>query len=381
MDAPARPTIANAPRRWRIRDVLRSLRGGPGYNGPPSDHFDGYRFFNPDAKTGRSFRDFLRWQRTRQRKLWPEWVPNSAHPTLPTHLARGQVALTFINHITFLLQFQGLNLLTDPVYSQRVSPFRNVGPRRVREPGLPFEDLPPVHVVLVTHNHYDHLDIETLLRLQQTHSPQFVTSLGNRAFLEQFGIRAAHDLDWWQTIELAATSEDGESQSPATAEITLTPAQHWSNRSARNRNRTLWGGFIVGAGGRQVYFAGDTGYGGHFREVRERFGRVDLALLPIGAYEPRWFMRDQHMNPEDAVRAHLDLDPKISIGTHFGCFQLTDEGIDDPPLELAAARERHGVAPTAFQVLETGETRVFAAQGEIFGSNISSNSATSAGPP
>jgi L-ascorbate metabolism protein UlaG (beta-lactamase superfamily) len=380
MDVCARPTLAVAPRPWRIRDVLRSLRGGPGYSGPPSDHFDGYRFFNPGATTGRSFRDFLRWQRTRQRKPWPEWVQNRAQPALPAHLARGEIALTFINHITFLLQFDGLNVLTDPVYSQRVSPFRNLGPRRVRDPGLAFEDLPPIHLVLVTHNHYDHLDIETLLRLEQTHSPRFVTSLGNRGFLEQFGIRAASDLDWWQSVELTAANEGRDYPSPAAAKITLTPAQHWSSRWPPNRNRTLWGGFVVGASGRQVYFAGDTGYGGHFREVRERLGRVDLALLPIGAYEPRWFMRDQHMNPDDAVRAHLDLDANISVAAHFGCFQLTDEGIDDPPLELAAARERHGLPPASFQVLETGETRVFAGQGAAFGSNISSSSPMSAGP-
>jgi L-ascorbate metabolism protein UlaG (beta-lactamase superfamily) len=385
MDAPVRPTTTVAPSpvaqsRWRIRDVLRSLEGGPGYNGPPSDHFDGHRFFNPGAKTGRSFGDFLRWQRTRQRKLWPEWVPNRAQPALPAHLVRGQVALTFINHITFLLQFDGLNVLTDPVYSQRVSPFRSLGPKRVRAPGLAFEDLPPIHVVLVTHNHYDHLDIETLLRLDQAHSPRFITTLGNRAFLEQFGIRAVADLDWWQSVEFPAAAQGRDPASPGTAKVTLTPAQHWSSRRPRNRNRTLWGGFVVSASDRQVYFAGDTGYGGHFRAVQERFGRVDIALLPIGAYEPRWFMRDQHMNPEDAVRAHLDLDAKVSVATHFGCFQLTDEGIDDPPLELAAARERHGVPPAAFQVLETGETRVFEAQGAAFGSNISSSSPINAGP-
>lgn len=380
MDAPARPTLAPstnahpeavAPRRWRIRDVLRSLNGGPGYSGPPSDHFDGQLFFNPDVKAGRSFKDFLHWQRTRQRKLWPAWVENRARPALPARLAAGQVALTFINHITFLMQFRGLNVLTDPVYSQRVSPFRSMGPRRVRAPGLAFDDLPPIDLVLVTHNHYDHLDIGTLLRLQQAHSPRFVTSLGNRAFLEQFGIRAVDELDWWQSVEVGG------------ATVTLTPAQHWSSRRPRNRNRTLWGGFIVQASQRQVYFAGDTGYWRHFLDVRERFGRVDVALLPIGAYEPRWFMRDQHMNPEDAVRAHLDLDAKVSVGTHFGCFQLTDEGIDDPPLELAAARERHGVCADAFQVLETGETRLFDGQGAASGaasSNNSSNSRTNAGP-
>jgi L-ascorbate metabolism protein UlaG (beta-lactamase superfamily) len=373
MDTPARPSTdgrpaAASPARWGIRDVLRSLEGGPGYEGPPSDHFDGHRFFNPDVKTGRSFKDFLRWQRTRQRKLWPRWVENRAQPALPASLASGQVALTFINHITFLLQFRGLNVLTDPVYSQRVSPFRSMGPKRVRNPGLAFEALPPIHLVLISHNHYDHLDIETLLRLQQAHSPRFVTTLGNRAFLEQFGIRAVDDLDWWQSVEAAG------------ATVTLTPAQHWSSRRPRNRNRTLWGGFIVRASERQVYFAGDTGYWRHFRDVRERFGRVDLALLPIGAYEPRWFMQDQHMNPEDAVRAHLDLDARVSVGTHFGCFQLTDEGIDDPPLELAGACKRHEVSLDAFQVLETGETRLFEGQGDGFNSSISSSSRSNAGP-
>jgi L-ascorbate metabolism protein UlaG (beta-lactamase superfamily) len=373
MDTPARPSpggraVAASPARWRIRDVLRSLEGGPGYEGPPSDHFDGHRFFNPDLRTGRSFKDFLRWQRTRQRKLWPQWVENRAQPALPASLASGQVALTFINHSTFLLQFRGLNVLTDPVYSQRVSPFRSMGPKRVRNPGLAFETLPPIHLVLVSHNHYDHLDIETLLRLQHAHSPRFVTSLGNRAFLKQFGIRAVDDLDWWQSVEAAG------------ATVTLTPAQHWSSRRPRNRNRTLWGGFIVRASERQVYFAGDTGYWRHFRDVRERFGRVDLALLPIGAYEPRWFMQDQHMNPEDAVRAHIDLDARVSVGTHFGCFQLTDEGIDDPPLELAGACKRHEVSLAAFEVLETGETRLFEGQGDGFNSNISSSSRINAGP-
>jgi L-ascorbate metabolism protein UlaG (beta-lactamase superfamily) len=337
---------------WRLRDVLRSVNGGPGHAGAPSDHFDGERFFNPGARGGRSFGDFIRWQRTRQRTQWPEWVVNQASPAPPTDLRVGEVGLTFINHITFLLQFRGLNILTDPVYSQRVSPFRSIGPKRVRDPGLAFDKLPPIQLVLVSHNHYDHLDVETLLRLQAVHSPRIVTSLGNRAFLAEFGIDAVDELDWWQSVEAAG------------AHVTFTPAQHWSSRRPRNRNRTLWGGFVVNADGRQVYFAGDTGYGTHFRAVRERVGSVDLALLPIGAYEPRWFMRDQHMNPDDAVRAHLDLQAETSVGTHFGCFQLTDEGIDDPPRALAVARDHYAVAPEHFVVLETGETRVFSPAAE-----------------
>jgi L-ascorbate metabolism protein UlaG (beta-lactamase superfamily) len=368
MDTSARPIIAPRARRWTLRDTLRSLDGGPGYDGPPSDHFDGTRFFNPDMRTGRSFKDFLRWQRTRQRTQWPAWVENRARPALPPTLESGQIALTFINHITFLLQFRGLNILTDPVYSQRVSPFRAVGPKRVRDPGLAFDQLPPIHLVLITHNHYDHLDIETLLRLEEAHSPRFITSLGNRAFLQEFGLTSVDELDWWQSVEAAD------------ATVTLTPAQHWSSRRPRNRNRTLWGGFMVRASKRLVYFAGDTGYWKHFRAIREKSGQVDLALLPIGAYEPRWFMSDQHMNPDDAVRAHLDLEAKMSVGTHFGCFQLTDEGIDDPPRELAAARERHGVPSDAFQVLETGETRLFGGQVDSPASSSSSSSLTNAGP-
>jgi L-ascorbate metabolism protein UlaG (beta-lactamase superfamily) len=347
---------ANSKARSRlgILGMLRSLGGGPGYRGPPSDHFDGRSFFNPDASAGRALKDVLRWWLTAERKPWPRHVANRAQPALPAALDPGQVALTFINHITFLIQFSGLNILTDPVYSERASPFRRMGPRRVRAPGLAFNNLPPIHIVLITHNHYDHLDVETLLRLEEVHAPRFITGLGNRAFLEKFGLNAVDELDWWQSVDAAG------------ATITLTAAQHWSTRGPGSRNRTLWGGFIVATSGRQVFFAGDTGYWKHFADIRARYGRMDLALLPIGAYEPRWFMRDQHMNPDEAVRAHADLDARVSIATHFGCFRLTDEGIDDPLIELASARHRHGVPAEAFQVLETGETCLFEDRGASF---------------
>jgi L-ascorbate metabolism protein UlaG (beta-lactamase superfamily) len=347
MHTPARTAISTARADLGLRNTLRSLAGGPGYHGPRSDHFDGRLFFNPDASAGRSFRDFLRWRRTANPKPWPRYIGNRARPALPASLEPGQVALTFINHVTFLIQFPGLNVLTDPVYSERASPFRHMGPRRVRDPGLAFADLPPIHVVLVSHNHYDHLDLATLLRLEAGHAPHFITGLGNRAFLKSSGLHNVDELDWWQSAEVAK------------AGVIMTPAQHWSTRGLGNRNRSLWGGFIVRAGGRQVYFAGDTGYWKHFTDIHARFGRMDLALLPIGAYEPRWFMCDQHMNPDDAVRAHVDLEAQTSIGTHFGCFALTDEGIDDPVVELAAARQAHGVSVEGFQLLETGETRVY----------------------
>lgn len=357
-EAPGTPTMTDIKRaalagpadHWQPgwREILRSMRGGPGHQGTVSDHFDGDHFYNPGRSDGRTLWDVLRWRLTAKTQRWPAWVENRARPQLPASLDGQTAALTFINHISFLIQLQGLNILTDPVYSQRVSPFSSMGPARVRAPGLPFEDLPPIHIVLISHNHYDHLDLATLIRLEHAHRPLFVTGLGNRAFLQEFGLTNVEELDWWQSLEAHG------------ARVSFTPARHWSGRGGRRtRNRTLWGGFNIRTAGAQVFFAGDTGYGPHFGEIRQRLGSPDIALLPIGAYEPRWFMAPQHMNPEESLQAHLDLSPRVSIGTHFGCFQLTDEGIDDPVTDMTAARARHGVSARSFSVLETGETRLF----------------------
>ena len=310
------------------------------------DHFDGkvFRNLDPRVRAAKGLRDFIRWQRTRRTTPWPRWRDNTATPQLPQRLESGELAFTFVNHITFLVQFSGLNVLTDPVWSERVSPVSWAGPKRVRPPGLAFEQLPPIDLVLISHNHYDHLDLDTLRRLQRAHQPLFVTCLGNRAFLAQQGLGRVTELDWWDAVPVGS------------ARVLCTPAQHWSGRGLSDRNRTLWGGFVIEVADRTVYFAGDTGYCAQFAEIRSRCGVVDVALLPIGAYEPRWFMQEQHMNPDEAVRAHLDLGTRLSIATHFGCFQLTDEGIDDPVIELAAARERRGVENDRFRVLETGET-------------------------
>lgn len=330
--------------------LYRSLAGGPGWQGPPTDHFDGREFHNATGPAGRTLAEILRWRRTAQPKRWPEWVENRAHPRLPAALKAGEIALTFVNHITFLVQLPGLNVLTDPVFAERTSPFRRVGPRRVRAPGIGLEALPDIDLVLLSHNHYDHLDLEALLQLDARHRPHIVTGLGNRGFLEQFGLMRVTELDWWQ-----ACAPD--TQAPC--RVGFLPARHWSGRGLRNRNRTLWGGLWLEAGGRSLFFAGDTGYDAHFTAIRTRCGSPDLALLPIGAYEPRWFMGPQHMDPAEAVRAHIELDACVSVATHFGCFQLTDEGIDDPVQELLAARERASLSPEAFQVLETGETRLY----------------------
>lgn len=311
----------------------------------PSDHFDGSQFFNPNGTIRRGWMDCLRSMVSPHARAWPRQISNVAYPALPTRLQTGQVALTFINHITFLIQFPGLNILTDPVYSERASPLRHVGPKRVRPPGLPFDALPPIDLVLVSHDHYDHLDVDTLRRLEAAHHPHFLTGLGNRALLRRIGLLAVSELDWWQRLQLPRAS------------VTFTPAQHWSGRGLLRRNRTLWGGFHVRTADATVYFAGDTGYCRHFHDIRRRFGPVDLALLPIGAYAPRWYEAPNHMDPEEAVRAHLDLRARLSVATHFGCFRLSHEGIDEPLIELAAARTRHGVPEAAFAALQTGETR------------------------
>ena len=315
---------------------------------PSSDHFDGREFHNLDGvPAGRPFADFLRWKLLGgQPADWPQLsTAGSVAPTLPTSLVSNETAVTFIGHSTFLFQFaDGLNVLTDPVWSERVSPVTFAGPRRVSPPAIAFDDLPPVQLVLVSHGHYDHLDLPTLRRLDARFNPLFITGLGNHAFLRGHGLRQVEELDWWQAHRFRGL------------EVTFTPAQHWSKRSAGERNTTLWGGFWLCSGDLRVYFAGDSGLGRHFTLIRERLGAPDLALLPIGAYEPRWFMREQHMNPQDAVQAHRALGSQRSVAMHFGTFQLTEEAIDQPAIDLAAALCAAHMDPTEFIVPRFGET-------------------------
>ena len=314
---------------------------------PASDHFDGERFFNPHAPLAKSRDDFRRWRRTRQKAPWPDQIEDPPFPP-PTLLAPDRIGVTFIGHSSFLLQVGGVVVLLDPIWSERCSPVRFAGPRRVRRPGQSLQSLPDVDLLLVSHNHYDHMDLPTLRQVQVRWAPAVATGLGNARHLAKAGIRTAAELDWWQSTDLAG------------AQVTYVPAQHFSSRTLRDRNRSLWGGFIIEAGGAVVYFAGDSGYAPHFAEIGQRFPRIDLALLPIGAYEPRWFMRQQHVNPEEAVRAHLDLGARRSLGMHFGTFQLTDEPIDAPVSALREALARAGLGETDFAVLGFGETRVFA---------------------
>jgi L-ascorbate metabolism protein UlaG (beta-lactamase superfamily) len=276
------------------------------------------------------------------RTRWPSAIP--VEPRRPPSIGPDDVLVTFVGHATFLIQIAATSLLIDPVYSERASPVSFAGPRRVRAPGVRFDDLPAISLVLLSHNHYDHCDLGTLRALERRFQPRLVAPLGNGRLLRSAGIRQVEEIDWWQ------------SASAASFPITLTPAQHFSARSMFDRNRALWGGFLIAAGGRRILFAGDSGYGPHFREIAARLGPVDVALLPIGAYEPRWFMKDIHMNPAEAVQAHLDLGARQSIAMHFGTFQLTPEGIDEPVRELAKALRERGVPAEQFRTVDVGES-------------------------
>ena len=253
-------------------------------------------------------------------------------------------AVTFIGHATFLIQTEAGNVLTDPMFSERAGPWNVLGPRRVRPPAIAFDALPAISIVLLSHNHYDHCDVRTLRRLARRFDPLVLTPLGNARLVRSTGLRRVEELDWWQPAATTALP------------ITLTPAHHFSARRALDRNRALWGGFVVVAGRQRIYFAGDTAYAPFFADVRHRLGPIDLALLPIGAYEPRWFMKSVHMNPAEAMQAHLDLGATASVGMHFGTFQMTTEGIDEPVHALNQAREAHGVSDVLFRTIGFGET-------------------------
>jgi N-acyl-phosphatidylethanolamine-hydrolysing phospholipase D len=283
--------------------------------------------------------------------------PRDPDPSVFTRIAPAFVAprapasrltLTWVGHSSLLLQIDGINILTDPIWSERASPFQFAGPRRWVAPGIDFDALPPVDIVLQSHNHYDHLDDVTVRRLAHAYpSASWILPLGLASFVAQRGVRNVTELDWWQ--EHAAGS----------LRIAATPAMHFSARGFGDRGNTLWCGFAIsGAGGKRVFFAGDTGFHPEFGTIAERYGPFDLALLPIGAYEPRWFMRYLHMNPEEAVEACHALGARVMVPIHWGTFKLTDEAMDEPPARARRAWQAAGLATDGYRQLAHGETLV-----------------------
>ena len=321
------------------------------YQGPVSDHFDGVRFFNPGQPGPRGRLAFFRWQFSDRGAAWPQSFPSPFAPDRPPARVDGEaVRVAYVGHAAFLIQTQGRNVLVDPVWAERAGPFSFLGPKRVNPPGIAFGDLPRIDAVLVSHNHYDHMDVETIGRLWQSFRPRIVTPLGNDTILKAAvpGI-AADVVDWDATVDLG----DG-------MVVHAEPTQHWSARGATDRSHALWASFVLQAGAKKIYCVGDSGFGdgATFRRVRQRHAELALALLPIGAYEPRWFMRNAHMNPDEAVQA-LELSGAAqAFGHHWGTFHLTNEAVEQPAIDLAAALTQRGIVPERFAALRPGEVRV-----------------------
>lgn len=318
----------------------------PRYRGPITNHFNGRKFLNLEPPERKGFIDFLRWQLTSRRGHWNKWVDSQFGPVPQPRVNGKGLRVTFVNHATVLIQTDGLNILTDPIWSERASPVSWAGPKRHRPPGLRFEDLPPIDVVVISHNHYDHLEIKTLVRLNAEHRPRFVSGLGNRALLNAHGILDVIELDWWAT---AKVSEE--------LSVTCVPAKHFSGRGLSDGDATLWCGYAVQGSGGNIYFAGDTGMGSHFVEIKNRFGPLRLALLPIGAYLPGWFMCPVHISPGEAIEVHHILQARVSMAIHFGTFALGDDGEFEPVLDLREALGDKPHSDSQFWVLEQGEGR------------------------
>ena len=320
----------------------------PTWKGSANGHFDGVKFVSPGGperfpEGGGAIGSFLKWQRESKRGPWRDYreEPYGAPP--PREVAPGAMRVTFINHATTLIQLDGVNVITDPIYAERASPFDFVGPKRVRPPGVRFTDLPRIDAVVISHNHYDHLNLATLRRIADTWpAVRVFAGLGTKAFLEGKGLTNVVELDWWDSRELGGIT------------VKSVPNQHFSNRGLFDQDGTLWTAWVLEGRGGRAYFGGDTGYGPHFAAVHEKLGPMRLAVLPIGAYKPEWFMGPVHMSPKEAVQAALDLHATLAVPMHYGTFALADDGETEAVESLNAAL---AAQPAPFVVLGFGEGR------------------------
>lgn len=306
------------------------------------------RYRNTYTHSNPGMRDLLWWLLTRRPPRDPAACALAANDPAALRSNRERPTLTWIGHSTFLVQLEGANFLTDPIFTNRASPFKHAGQKRVTPVGLKLEDLPPLDFILISHDHYDHLNKATLRALherQRENPPLIIAPAGLGPWFRKRGFPRVAELGWWESLEIAGLRLHG------------VPAQHWSQRIPWLINRSHWNGFVVEGKGGKLFFPGDTGYSKDFADIRAKLGPMNVSLLPIGAYEPRWFMEPMHTNPDDAVRIHQDLGSRLSVAMHWGTFVQTDEPWDEPPLKLAASMRERGVSEDAFIVMRHGETR------------------------
>ncbi len=343
------------PSSWRMLLCLLSLillifvfaSCNPAYKGPKSDHFDGSEFFN-EEKSGHSFSDMIKWLWEMETVDWPEWIEDPAQPAPPSRIGGDSIRVTFINHAAVLIQMNGLNILTDPIWSMKAGPYSWLGTKRVRAAGIKIEDLPPVDLVLISHDHFDHLDLPSLKTIVQMHQPVILAGLGVKSLLDDEDAPYLIELDWMQAYK----TKNGR------LKITFVPARHNSGRGMLSGNETLWGGFVIEAPSGQIYYAGDTAFGKFIYSIAEKFKNIRLAILPVGSYEKRWFMKNQHMNPDDAVKAHKILNAQQSMGVHYATFaEHPEQAIDAHEKDLAIALKKYDVPAEEFWVLGFGEGR------------------------
>ena len=319
----------------------------PRYRGPVSDHFDGKQFINPGGAKANGFPELIKWMTSRQPGPWAEVREERYGLKPPERVGFGDLRVTFVNHSTFLIQMDGLNILTDPIYLQRVSPFQWAGPKRMRPPGIRFDDLPKIDLLLISHNHWDHLEISTVRRIAERDHPRMLTPLGVKQFLDENGTPGATDLDWNDAVKINDSLT-----------VVCVRAQHFSGRGTGDRDATLWAGYVLKSPHGNVYFAGDSGYGPFFKETGAAYGPFRLAILPIGAYKPEWFMAPIHCSPTEAVQIHLDVRSNQSLACHFGTFPLADDGEQDPVNDLKAALKTRQIPEERFWILKEGEGRL-----------------------
>lgn len=328
----------------------RNVRN-PYYDGPISGNFDGLRFHMPGISREKPFTDLIKWQFGGGKQPWPASAPSPFSDTPPARVEGGSLRISYVGHASVLLQTHGLNILIDPVWSQRASPVGFAGPKRVNDPGIALSDLPPIDAVLVSHNHYDHLDIATLSALAGNPRTRFLTPLGNDTIMRDGDATIrAQSYDWGARVDIG----NG-------VFVHFEPAYHWSARGMFDRRMALWCAFVIETPSGKIYHIADTGFadGEIFRQMRDKHGGFRLAILPIGAFEPRWFMSEQHIDPDEAVAIMELCGAERAMAHHWGTFQLTNEAIDEPPKRLALALEKSTIPPARFQVKRPGEVLEF----------------------